>query len=220
MLALFGSILVIHLFALMSPGPDFVFVTRTAIVESRARAILGVAGIVAGQIIWSGLSLLGLDILFQEFAGLQKIIAFAGGCYLLWMAFGILRSVWMARGVKPSAEKAEAHADASADKTGSVKHPFLYGFLTNLSNPKALVYFGSIFSTFVTPDVGTSARIVLFVAMTVEAFLWFALVALLFGSGPLREGYRRVARAIDAVTGVLFAGFGAGLILSVLRNKA
>ena len=56
--------------------------------------------------------------------------------------------------------------------------------------------------------------------MTVEAFLWFALVALLFGSGPLREGYRRVARAIDAETGVLFAGFGAGLILSVLRNKA
>ena len=51
MLALLGSILVIHLFALMSPGPDFVFVTRTAIVESRARAILGVAGIVAGQII-------------------------------------------------------------------------------------------------------------------------------------------------------------------------
>lgn len=220
MLALLGSILVIHLFALMSPGPDFVFVTRTAIVESRARAILGVAGIVAGQIIWSGLSLLGLDILFQEFAGLQKIIAFAGGCYLLWMAFGILRSVWMTLGVKPSAEKAEAHADASSDKTGGVKHPFLYGFFTNLANPKALVYFGSIFSTFVTPDVDASARLLLFVTMTVEAFLWFAAVALLFGSGPLREGYRRIARAIDAVTGVLFAGFGIGLVVSVLRNEA
>ena len=95
MLALLSSILVIHLFALMSPGPDFVFVTRTAIVESCARALLGVAGIVAGQIIWSGLSLLGLDMLFQRFAGLQQIIAFAGGCYLLWMAFGILRSVWL-----------------------------------------------------------------------------------------------------------------------------
>lgn len=220
MLALLGSILVVHLFALMSPGPDFVFVTRTAIVESRARAILGVAGIVAGQIIWSGLSLLGLDILFQRFAGLQQIIAFAGGCYLLWMAFGILRSVWLKRGITPSADKADAHAGASSDKAGGVRHPFLYGFLTNLANPKALVYFGSIFSTFVTLDVDTAARIVLFVAMTVEAFLWFALVALLFGSGPLREGYRRISRAIDAVTGVLFAGFGAGLILSVLRNRA
>ncbi len=56
--------------------------------------------------------------------------------------------------------------------------------------------------------------------MTVEAFLWFAAVALLFGSGPLREGYRRIARAIDAVTGVLFAGFGIGLVVSVLRNEA
>ena len=216
MLALLSSILVIHLFALMSPGPDFVFVTRTAFVESRARALLGVAGIVAGQIIWSGLSLLGLDMLFQRFAGLQQIIAFAGGCYLLWMAFGILRSVWLTRGVKPSVSSSDA--PASTDKTGGVKHPFLYGFFTNLANPKALVYFGSIFSTFVTPDVDTSSRIVLFVAMTVEAFLWFALVALLFGSGPLREGYRRIARAIDAVTGVLFAGFGAGLIVSSIRN--
>lgn len=218
MLALLGSILVIHLFALMSPGPDFVFVTRTAIVESRARAILGVAGIVAGQIIWSGLSLLGLDILFQEFAGLQKIIAFAGGCYLLWMAFGILRSVWRTRAAKSSTVSADA--PAPADDAGGVKHPFLYGFFTNLANPKALVYFGSIFSTFVTPDVDASARLLLFVTMTVEAFLWFAAVALLFGSGPLREGYRRIARAIDAVTGVLFAGFGIGLVVSVLRNEA
>ena len=214
MFALLGSILVIHLFALMSPGPDFVFVTRTAVVESRARALLGVAGIVAGQIVWSGLSLLGLDILFQQFAGLQKIIAFAGGCYLLWMAFGILRSVWRTRAAKSST------VSARADDEGGVKHPFLYGLFTNLANPKALVYFGSIFSTFVTPDVDASARLLLFVTMTVEAFLWFAAVALLFGSGPLREGYRRIARAIDAVTGVLFAGFGIGLVVSVLRNEA
>ena len=125
MLALLGSILVIHLFALMSPGPDFVFVTRTAVVESRARALLGVAGIVAGQIVWSGLSLLGLDILFQQFAGLQKIIAFAGGCYLLWMAFGILRSVWRTRAAKSSTVSADA--PARADDEGGVKHPFLYG---------------------------------------------------------------------------------------------
>lgn len=218
MFALLGSILVIHLFALMSPGPDFVFVTRTAVVESRARALLGVAGIVAGQIVWSGLSLLGLDILFQQFAGLQKIIAFAGGCYLLWMAFGILRSVWRTRAAKSSTVSADA--PAPADDAGGVKHAFLYGLFTNLANPKALVYFGSIFSTFVTPDVDASARLLLFVTMTVEAFLWFAAVALLFGSGPLREGYRRIARAIDAVTGVLFAGFGIGLVVSVLRNEA
>ena len=169
MFALLGSILVIHLFALMSPGPDFVFVTRTAVVESRARALLGVAGIVAGQIVWSGLSLLGLDILFQQFAGLQKIIAFAGGCYLLWMAFGILRSVWRTRAAKSSTVSADA--PARADDEGGVKRPFLYGLFTNLANPKALVYFGSIFSTFVTPDVDASARLLLFVTMTVEAFL-------------------------------------------------
>ena len=120
MFALLGSILVIHLFALMSPGPDFAFVTRTAVVESRARALLGVAGIVAGQIVWSGLSLLGLDILFQQFAGLQKIIAFAGGCYLLWMAFGILRSVWRMRAAKSSTVSADA--PARADDEGGVKH--------------------------------------------------------------------------------------------------
>ena len=124
----------------------------------------------------------------------------------------------VARAAKSSTVPSDA--PAPADDAGGVKHPFLYGLFTNLANPKALVYFGSIFSTFVTPDVDASARLLLFVTMTVEAFLWFAAVALLFGSGPLREGYRRIARAIDAVTGVLFAGFGIGLVVSVLRNEA
>lgn len=66
MITLLGTILLVHLFALMSPGPDFVFVTRTAVVESRGGALLGVAGITLGIVIWSGLSLLGLSILFQK----------------------------------------------------------------------------------------------------------------------------------------------------------
>ena len=132
------------------------------------------------------------------------------------MAFGILRSVWKTRAAESSTVSSDA--PARTDDEGGVKHPFLYGLFTNLANPKALVYFGSIFSTCVTPDVDASSRIVLFIAMTVEAFLWFATVALLFGSGPLREGYRRIARAIDAATGVLFAGFGASLVISSLRG--
>lgn len=224
MITLLGTILLVHLFALMSPGPDFVFVTRTAVVKSRGRALLGVTGITLGIVIWSGLSLLGLSVLFERFGWLQRLIAGAGGCYLLWMGVSILRAALGTRSsetAKSAAEEAAADtiSDAATESgTAGVKHPFLYGLLTNLSNPKAVVYFGSIFSTFVTPNVDLVSRGLLFVLMAAESFLWFAFVALVFGSGPMREGYKRLAGKIDFVTGLLFGAFGIGLIVSALQG--
>ena len=65
MMSLFFSIAVVHLIALMSPGPDFFFVTRTAMSQSRPKAMLGVLGFAAGIFVWAGVSILGLHILFE-----------------------------------------------------------------------------------------------------------------------------------------------------------
>ena len=61
--------------------------------------------------------------------------------------------------------------DANERQNAPLQHPFFYELLTNLANPKALVYFGGIFSTFVTPDANANVRVLLFVLMTAEALL-------------------------------------------------
>lgn len=203
MMSLFFSIAVVHLIALMSPGPDFFFVTRIAMSQSRPKAMLGVLGIAAGIFVWAGVSILGLHILFETISWLQRFIAIAGGLYLLWMGINLLRYSFN--------QKNQAQ-EFIGDTVADMKSPFLYGLLTNLANPKAVIYFGSIFSTFITPDVTDAAKLGLFVFVVLESFAWFGFVSLVFGSKKPRELYKKAGRWIDAVAGALFSLFGAGLV--------
>ena len=94
----------------------------------------------------------------------------------------------------------------------TMRHPFLYGLLTNLSNPKAVIYFGSIFSGLLSPDLPSWFTGGIFALVLLETFLWFGFVALVFGMENLRRGYRKAARWIDGFAGILFVGFGLSLI--------
>ena len=86
------------------------------------------------------------------------------------------------------------------------------GLFTNLANPKAVIYFASIFSSFITPQVSVLSKAALFCFVVVESFLWFAFVATVFGLDRPRSLYRKAGRWIDAIAGTLFGLFGAGLI--------
>ncbi|HGM5456362.1 TPA: threonine export protein RhtC [Serratia marcescens] len=200
MLMLFLTVALVHLIALMSPGPDFFFVSQTAASRSRREAMMGVVGISLGIVVWAGVALMGLHLILQKMAWLHQIIMVGGGIYLCWMGWQLLRSA------QPAAE-----AQVALPKAG---RSFIRGFLTNLSNPKAVIYFGSVFSLFVGDSVGAGARWGLFLLIVAETFVWFSLVAVVFALPAMRRGYQRLAKWIDGVAGVLFTGFGLHLIFT------
>ena len=80
-MTLFFSILIVHLVALMSPGPDFFFVTQTAVSRSRGEALAGAFGITLGATVWAGLALMGLQLIFERLAWLHQAMMVAGGLY-------------------------------------------------------------------------------------------------------------------------------------------
>jgi threonine efflux protein len=86
--------------------------------------------------------------------------------------------------------------------------------LTNLANPKAVVYFGSVFSAFLGSGLDSATRWQLWLLVSAESLLWFALVASVFGIPLMRRGYLRLARAIDGLAGAVFVGFGLHLMLA------
>lgn len=205
MLMLFLTVALVHLIALMSPGPDFFFVSQTAASHSRREAMMGVVGISLGIVVWAGVALMGLHLILQKMAWLHQIIMVGGGIYLCWMGWQLLRSA-RAQQAPPAAE-----AQVALPKAG---RSFIRGFLTNLSNPKAVIYFGSVFSLFVGDSVGAGARWGLFLLIVAETFVWFSLVAVVFALPAMRRGYQRLAKWIDGVAGVLFTGFGLHLIFT------
>lgn len=79
MLMLFLTVALVHLVALMSPGPDFFFVSQTAASRSRREAMMGVTGISLGIVVWAGVALMGLNLILQKMAWLHQIIMVGGG---------------------------------------------------------------------------------------------------------------------------------------------
>lgn len=213
MSAFFLKIFVVHLLALMLPGPDFFFVTRTAMSSSRAAALSGVLGITAGCCVWASLSLAGIHLLFEAAPVLENLLMAAGGLYLTWMGAGLLRGLFRKKSAE--AEAAPETSDTS-DKADSSRRrertPFLFGLFTNLANPKAVIYFASVFASFASAGLDPAQKGAVLALVLAETFAWFALVALVFGLPRLQLGYRRAARAIDGAAGVVFLLFGLGLL--------
>ncbi|MFD3247763.1 threonine export protein RhtC [Rahnella aquatilis] len=204
MLMLFLTVAMVHLIALMSPGPDFFFVSQTAASRSRKEAMMGVIGITLGVLVWAAVALMGLHLILQKMAWLHQIITVGGGLYLCWMGWQLMKS---ARAKKQNGDETPVALPARG-------RTFMRGLLTNLSNPKAVIYFGSVFSMFVGDSVSGGERLGIFLLIVVETLAWFSLVALVFALPKMRRGYQRLAKWIDGVAGVVFAGFGVALIIN------
>ncbi len=201
---LFLTIAVVHLVALASPGPDFLFVSQTAISRSRRQALFGVLGVALGIACWAALALLGLQLLLQQLVWLQRLLTLAGGGYLVWLGIQLLRSA-----SRPATPATAAPAVPQRTDLGSLR----VGLFTNLANPKALVYFGSVFSAFLGGNLQPGARWGLWALVSIESLLWFGLVATLFALPAMRRGYLHLARWIDGFAGGVFVAFGLRLVL-------
>ncbi|MBP6345717.1 threonine export protein RhtC [Neisseriaceae bacterium CLB008] len=204
MLALLSTVALIHFIALMTPGPDFFFVSQVAASRSRRDGMKAVLGICLGVVIWSGVALLGLHLILQKMAWLHQGIMIAGGLYLSYLGYQLLKS-------------AKNHSIANLPTQlplSHSKHLFMKGLLTNLANPKAIIYFGSVFSLFVGDDMSATARWSVFALVAVETLIWFSMVAAIFSLPAFRKGYQRAAKWIDGVAGTLFVAFGLHLIFS------
>ena len=202
---LFLTIAVVHLVALFSPGPDFFFVSQSAVSRPRRQALFGVVGITLGITFWSALALLGMQLVLHRLGWLQQLIAIAGGLYLLWMGVRMLRG---ALAHQPAMH--ERRAPMPGGELASLRA----GLLTNLANPKVVVYFGSVFSAFLGDRVDAAMRWGLWALIVAETFAWFALVAAFFALPAMRRCYQRLTRWIDGFAGAVFVAFGLHLILA------
>jgi RhtB (resistance to homoserine/threonine) family protein len=195
-----ATIGLIHLLAVMSPGPSFLVTARTAVARSRADGIKVALGLGAGSVVWSAAALLGLNILFREFHWLFVGMKVAGALFLLWIAYQIFRH---------ADDSIELNGEARPERTRS---PLVQGFLTQISNPKVVVFFGSIFVAMLPGAAPGWMVVALIVMVTVNEVAWYSLVSLFFGSSPVRRVYLAAKRWIDRVTGVFLGLLGLRLL--------
>jgi threonine efflux protein len=202
LLPLFG----VWLLAVVTPGPDFLVVVQHATARSRRHGIAVGAGIACGIVVWASGSMLGLSVLLARLSWMYDIVRFAGAGYLVYLGIRTLWSSWRRR----DAGRAPLRA---IRPEGGAGRAWRVGFLTNIGNPKAAAFFGSLLGAFLPAHTGPLLRVAVVAVMVGITFAWYMAVAALFGLAPVARVYRRARRWIDRVTAAVLIALGARLVI-------
>lgn len=190
----------VQLLAVISPGPSFLITARTAVAKSHRDGVKVALGLGTGTVVWSTAALLGLNAVFHAVPVLFIGMKIAGALFLLYIAYKIFRH---------AAEPLKIEGGA-----GAAGNPFLKGFLTQISNPKVAVFFGSIILAMLPAQLSPWMTVALIAIFSLNEVWWYTVVALFFGSGPVRRFYLRAKVWIDRVTGLFLGGLGLRLLWS------
>lgn len=193
------SFVLVCLLGAMAPGPDFLVVTRSAILGGRKAGIAAGLGIALGVFVWVVAIALGVAAILTASAVAFTVVKLIGAAYLIFLGV----KAWLAVRRGDYSELKEKAAPTVAPWAA-----FRHGLLTNLLNPKVAVFFLALLPQFLPHTASTAQTLQLAALATAVSIGWFIVLATLVGS--LRRFFTagRVRRAMDAVMGTLLVGLG------------
>ena len=204
MLGTLLTVWLIYLGIMVSPGPNILLVTQLAASRDRRSARLAGAGVAVGAGIWAACAVLGVNAVFQAFPWLRLSLQIAGGVYLLYVA----STLWRARFVN-STEGARPDSRMAA---------FRMGLLTNITNPKAALFFGSVFAASLPADPSIGLQIATVAVVFLSALGWYFFLAQMFSVRSVQNGYERLSGPVNRITSMAFGAFGVSLLVASWRE--
>jgi threonine/homoserine/homoserine lactone efflux protein len=194
LLALGGVVLL----AAMSPGPDFVIVTRSAMGGRRA-GMACAAGIAAGVFVWAIVTALGIAGLLAASAVAFTVVKLAGAAYLVLLGIRALLAARRGGYEEPA---------VAGRRAAGVLAAFRQGLVTNLLNPKVAVFFTALLPQFLPPSATVIDNLLLAGVAATVSLAWFVVLTNVVDALRRFLTADRVRRTIDAVMGTLLVGLG------------
>lgn len=192
----------------VSPGPSFVLVVRTAIARSRRDGLAAALGMGIGGVTFATLALLGLNAVLAQASWAATGLRLLGAAYLLYLTIILWRGA-----------DTPLPATAGAPPAGGgVAKSFWIALATQLSNPKAMIIYGSVFAALLPPAVPLWADATLLATIFAIEAGWYAVVALAFSADRPRAAYGRAKRWIDRAAGLVMGALGVRLMAETLRT--
>jgi len=176
-----------------SPGPATLSIAETSMRQGRKLGLALAAGVTTGSLIWSIAAALGLSALMLANAWTFEVIRYLGAGYLMFLAIKSARSAL--RPTAPAADFAPAQSLAKA---------YLKGLALHLTNPKAILFFGSLYALGISPATPLSGLATVILAVGLQSFVIFHGYALLFSNARISRGYFRIRRGLEGVFALAF----------------
>lgn len=201
----FLTVALINFLAVVSPGPDFALITRNSLIFSRKSGIYSAVGLGLGILVHVTYCIIGVGLIISRTPVLFNIIKFLGVGYLLYIAYLSLSDKYHKIGNQKS-----GHRKKDLEPGESLR----MGFITNVTNPKATLFFLSLFTVIISKTTPIVIKIVYGMEMSLVTFLWFAFVATIFSHNIIKKRISRVQYIIEKVMGIILIILALKIVLS------
>ncbi|SHJ55150.1 resistance to homoserine/threonine (RhtB) family protein [Malonomonas rubra DSM 5091] len=197
------SMLLIFTVAIISPGPNFIFVVNRSLSDSRRTGLYSALGVATGSGIFAIAGLLGLIVLISTLPYFSTLIRYLGGGYLIYLGISTLLSC---------RQQMVSTNPTNSGLSISAKAAYYTGLLTNLTNPKAWAFYLSLFTLMIENHFPLWAKIFLAISMFLISFSWYALMALVISDRRVQGNFLRLQPLIKSVLGCMLILLGGKLL--------
>ena len=195
-LAIIGAISV----GAISPGPSFLYIAQLA-ANRRSAALQATLGLALGGALYGALAVWGVARVISGNSLAMGLLRGFGGVFMLYLGI----SLWIH--AKDSLSTSEAPR--------SSRNNLLFGFITQVSNPKTIVIYVSVYGALLPHSPAPWLYVALPAAMFTIEFTWYTIVSFVISSEASRTFYLRLKLWIDRVTGLVLALVSISLFLAI-----
>ncbi|MCG7585299.1 LysE family translocator [Photobacterium sp. OFAV2-7] len=192
------SLLAITTITIITPGPDFLIVSRNSIVGSRRAGIITAFGVSTAIWVHITYSICIIRLASVHSVFLMDFMKYCGASYLLYLGYLSLRPSQTSAG-QPKDKKRENY--------------WIQGFLNNLFNPKATLFFISVFSQVISTDTVLLDQIKYGLVITAICLSWFTLVPCLLTTERIAPSMHKILKPLEKLAGILFIAYSLNTFL-------
>lgn len=184
---------------MISPGPDFFLVLKNSLSYSRKIALFTCLGIIIAILIHMSYCVAGIALLISTTPILYNALRYVSATYLIWI--GIKALLAKNRG-------SNYIGSVSNSRIITTKTAFIQGFLCNLLNPKATLFFLAIFTQVLNENSTLYDKLLVALIIWTEAILWWPFVVFIFQTQTIQRRYYKVQFIIDKILGIMIVILG------------
>lgn len=202
MLTQFFTIAVLMLFVAMLPGPDFAMVTKNTLFHSRRSGLYTSLGVGSAILVHITYCASGIALIMARSLILFSMIKYIGACYIIYLGIKLLSDKTTA---PFSIQKNTNHSNLSNWAA------FRQGFLCNLLNPKATLFFLTLFTLIIKPETSFFWLVIYAIEMFSIITLWFCSLTFILSHPTITHFLEKIEHYISKTLGLLLIGFGVTL---------
>jgi threonine/homoserine/homoserine lactone efflux protein len=201
-------IMIAAFIAVASPGPAVLAIAGTSMRAGRRTGLVFASGVTTGSLAWSIGAAAGLSAVMLANAWLIEAIRWFGVGYLLFLAFKSARAA-----ITPGDD---AMPQGLALTPG--RRAYARGLALHLTNPKAILFFGSLYSFGVPIDASVSDLAMIVVLVGFQSAIVLHGYALLFSNPVVVRGYLKLRRWFEGAFALAFGYAGVRILTAKLQT--